>query len=157
MSDLCPCGSSQKYSECCQPYHLQSVRAPVPEALMRSRYSAFCKAEIDYLVLTSNPDQGTESVRETLRETCENTQWLALKIIDTAAGADEDEGFVEFVAFFKGKNQSLTGQLHERSRFKRVDGAWIYWDGQILPSISYGRNDDCWCGSGRKLKKCHAN
>ncbi len=23
------------------------------------------------------------------------------------------------------------------------------------PSVLPGRNDDCWCGSGRKYKKCH--
>jgi hypothetical protein len=23
------------------------------------------------------------------------------------------------------------------------------------PAVKPGRNDDCWCGSGRKYKKCH--
>jgi len=23
------------------------------------------------------------------------------------------------------------------------------------PSVAPGRNDPCWCGSGRKYKKCH--
>ena len=23
------------------------------------------------------------------------------------------------------------------------------------PSVTPGRNDPCWCGSGRKYKKCH--
>lgn len=155
MSEICPCGSTQNYAECCQILHKGEAKAQTPEQLMRSRYSAFCHAQVDYLVATAHEDQGTDSVKETLRETCAKTQWLALKILGTEQGEDENEGFVEFVAFFKGKSQSLTGQLREKSRFKKIDGAWIYWDGQILPNLSFGRNDDCWCGSGRKLKKCH--
>jgi hypothetical protein len=24
-----------------------------------------------------------------------------------------------------------------------------------MPAVTPGRNDPCWCGSGRKYKKCH--
>lgn len=156
MSDLCPCGSAKNYADCCQIFH-KGTLAPTPEALMRSRYSAFVKSEIDYLVATANPDQGTAEARDSLAQTLANTDWLALKILSTAAGADDNEGFVEFVAFFRGKNQNRTGQLREKSRFIRQGESWIYWDGTILPVLNFGRNDACWCGSGQKLKKCHPN
>ena len=26
---------------------------------------------------------------------------------------------------------------------------------QHAPSVKPGRNDPCWCGSGKKYKKCH--
>ena len=41
---------------------------------------------------------------------------------------------------------------HERSRFARVDGRWIYVDGATLAPP---RNAPCPCGSGDKLKRCH--
>jgi len=25
----------------------------------------------------------------------------------------------------------------------------------VVPEVTPGRNDPCWCGSGRKYKKCH--
>ena len=27
----------------------------------------------------------------------------------------------------------------------------------IEPEAKIGRNDDCWCGSGKKYKKCHCD
>ncbi len=27
----------------------------------------------------------------------------------------------------------------------------------IEPEVKIGRNDDCWCGSGKKYKKCHCD
>ena len=26
---------------------------------------------------------------------------------------------------------------------------------ESVPALRPGRNDDCWCGSGKKYKKCH--
>jgi len=26
---------------------------------------------------------------------------------------------------------------------------------EVMPEVTPGRNDPCWCGSGRKYKKCH--
>jgi SEC-C motif-containing protein len=42
--------------------------------------------------------------------------------------------------------------LFERvlSVFKSADTA-----AAPTPTVKPGRNDECWCGSGRKYKKCH--
>ena len=43
-SVLCPCDSGRPYAACCAPWHAGlnvGMHAPSPEALMRSRYSAF--------------------------------------------------------------------------------------------------------------------
>ena len=40
----CPCGSGIIYAQCCGAWHAgmaNGVHAPTPEALMRSRYSAY--------------------------------------------------------------------------------------------------------------------
>ncbi|MGN5267109.1 YchJ family metal-binding protein [Aeromonas dhakensis] len=45
--------------------------------------------------------------------------------------------------------------LHERSRFVRHQGRWVYTDGEQDPApLRVGRNDPCPCGSGKKFKKC---
>jgi len=119
---------------------------------MRSRYAAFCLSEVDYLLATSHPALHGPDERATLERACRTTEWLALRILD-APPAAEDAGEVEFVAFHRA-GASL-GQLRERSRFVREAGRWLYRSGRILPAVAIGRNDPCWCGSGRKRKVCH--
>lgn len=153
MTKLCPCGSKSPYSECCEPLHLGHKNATTPQELMRSRYAAFVKVQIDYLIQTSQP-QNTEAEIKILTETCAKTDWLQLKILSTPEFS-ENEGFVEFVAFLRGKNQSRITQHREKSKFHKVDGQWIYIDGEYLPALNIGRNDPCFCDSGHKNKKCH--
>ena len=47
--DLCPCGSGKEYGECCEPIIKGTALAASPEALMRSRYTAYAKHEIKWL------------------------------------------------------------------------------------------------------------
>ena len=51
----CPCGSDLTYATCCGRLHRGQARAETAEQLMRSRYSAFARGEIAYLMAT-NPD-----------------------------------------------------------------------------------------------------
>jgi|GEM_PF-3215856 len=32
---------------------------------------------------------------------------------------------------------------------------WFYVDGELLEDMKLSRNEPCFCGSGKKLKKCH--
>lgn len=146
----CPCASGLSYAECCQPLHQAEKTAQTAEALMRSRYSAFCLGEVDYLLDTLHPSKRHPGEREALRESIETTQWLGLKVMDHKQAGDRAE--VEFVAFYEDAPFS---QLHERSRFTREAGRWYYHDGLLLPAIKLGRNEPCFCGSGKKLKHCH--
>lgn len=91
--------------------------------------------------------------REALLGTIQKTQWMGLLILKTDKGCISDGiGYVEFVAFF---DAGEAGQLHERSRFVHENGQWYYLDGRILAPLAFGRNTPCWCGSGKKFKKCH--
>jgi SEC-C motif-containing protein len=146
----CPCASGLSYAECCQPLHQSERTAETAEALMRSRYSAFCMGEVDYLLDTLHPSKRPPGEREALSESIEATQWLGLKVLDHKQAGDRAE--VEFVAFYEDAPFS---QLHERSRFTREAGRWYYHDGLFLPAIKLGRNEPCFCGSGKKLKHCH--
>ena len=40
------------------------------------------------------------------------------------------------------------------SLLKRLSTIFASGEEECQPS-NLGRNDDCWCGSGRKYKKCH--
>ena len=154
-SENCPCGSKKKYQYCCRKY-LSGNKAPdTAEQLMRSRYTAFNKGNIDYLITTLHPDKRNPSDREELAKTINNTTWLGLTIVNTDRGKKHDQiGYVEFMAVFK---KTEPQQLHERSKFYKIEGKWFYVDGKFLPNLIPKDNDNCWCGSGKKYKKCHGN
>ena len=50
----CPCNPSKLYDNCCQKVHLNIDSVTSPEILMRSRYSAFVMANIEYLQKSHN-------------------------------------------------------------------------------------------------------
>jgi SEC-C motif-containing protein len=148
--DLCPCGHGKPYSECCAPYVTGQALAPTAEALMRSRYTAYCLGQVDYLISTHHPTQRQPGDREHLTRTLLATTWLGLTLLDTHQGQPADTvGSVEFVA------RHRAGQIHERSRFQKQKGRWFYVEGDPLPPLEPKRSDPCWCGSGRKFKHCH--
>ncbi|PZR11882.1 MAG: hypothetical protein DI536_16235 [Archangium gephyra] len=150
----CFCGGPS-YESCCKPRHDGSKPAPTAEALMRSRYSAFATANVDYL-----RDTQTRPTRETSWEDTKrwasSVAWVGLTIADTVKGTESDaDGIVEFIARYID-NGELTS-LRERSTFVRRDGRWIYDDG--TPEVTQQkleRNAPCPCGSGKKFKQCHA-
>ena len=45
----CPCNSQKNYAECCELLHKNITKATTAEQLMRSRYSAYAKHEIDFI------------------------------------------------------------------------------------------------------------
>ena len=51
----CPCLSQKNYEDCCGPIHSGEKAVQTAEELMRSRYSAFVKQEIDFII-ESNKD-----------------------------------------------------------------------------------------------------
>ncbi|SOD87740.1 YchJ family protein [Streptomyces sp. Ag109_G2-15] len=118
----CPCGRPESYDACCGRFHSGSAAAPTAEALMRSRYSAFVKGDAGYLLRTWHP--GTRPERLDLDP---GMKWTGLEILGSTDGsAFHTTGTVTFRASYRG------GSLHERSRFERVDGAWVYVDGDFL-------------------------
>ncbi|HEC58319.1 MAG TPA: YchJ family protein [Methylophaga sp.] len=147
----CPCCSNQTYQKCCQKLHNGDLTAASAEQLMRSRYSAFVVGDIGYLIKTLHPDKRQVDDEVVLRQTIEQTRWLGLKII--AHKSAENNATVEFIAFYQ---DDVIGQLHERSHFIKQNGQWFYVDGEMLPAVKLSRNDLCFCGSGKKLKKCHS-
>ncbi|MFD7709013.1 YchJ family protein [Streptomyces sp. NPDC059785] len=119
---VCPCGSARPYAECCGRFHRGEAAAPTAEALMRSRYSAFVKRDEGYLLRTWHP-----ATRPPRVEFEPGMRWTGLEIVAVTEGsAFHSTGTVTFRANHAG------GVLHERSRFERIGGAWVYVDGDFV-------------------------
>lgn len=162
---ICPCGDSKagqasKYSECCEPYINGSIKPDHCEQLMRSRYTAYSLAKIDYLIATWHPSKQSTLNRQDLIESAATTGWLRLQIIKSSQNGED--GTVEFNAWYRDQHDNRSKQsgdincLHEVSRFQKVGDQWFYVDGDVESSgqSKVGRNDSCPCGSGKKFKKC---
>jgi SEC-C motif-containing protein len=161
----CPCGTEKNYQDCCAVYHQNPGSAPTAEALMRSRFSAFARNDIDYIQRTQQLDNDTrEDDTQAIQEENSTTLWTQLDILETEQGqASDDTGSVTFRArFTEGKHQ---GELTEKSLFNKINGQWLYVSGSHevhsspqktapVESHKVGRNDPCSCGSGKKFKKC---
>ncbi len=156
----CPCGSGIAYAQCCHPIIAGERPAATAEELMRSRYSAFARAQTDHLWESTHPDQRREDSRKTVRKWAEQSQWLGFEILSMSGGGPGDEeGRVEFVAEYREKG--VRKRHHELATFKKKDDRWYFYDGEPGPqkqvlrdAPKIGRNDPCLCGSGKKYKKC---
>jgi len=155
----CPCGNSSEYSSCCEPYITGKNKPPTAEALMRSRYSAYVKHEIDYIINTCVNRGDKDIDYKSTRDWSEKSKWLGLKIISAEKGSLTDtEGTVEFEAVYE--KDGLRDVHHEIGKFKKEKDEWLYAEGSITPrtitrsSPKTGRNEPCPCGSGKKFKHC---
>lgn len=124
----CPCGSRLKYKKCCEVYH-DSVEAADALKLMVTRYSAYAAGDSSYIMRTthqSNPDfkDDRKAWAEEIDRFCDSTEFLGLEVLDFIEG--DDEAFVEF------KAKLSDGILHEKSRFVRENGRWLYHSGEFL-------------------------
>lgn len=171
----CPCGTSLELSACCAPYIEGRARPETAEQLMRSRYTAYTQADVNYLEKTLAPESRPDFDRDEARRWALQSKWKGLKVLRTEGGTASDEtGVVEFVATYVQGGKGV--DHHEVSQFRKAkNGQWLFIDGdshthaegeghqhhhhvkvethrRLEPKI--GRNDPCSCGSGAKYKKC---
>jgi len=151
--ESCPCGSKKAERYCCDVYLSGKKKPETAEKLMRSRYTAFYRQNVDYLIATLDPAKRQPDDYIELTKSISQTKWLGLTILATNQGKKNDSsGIVEFEAVFQANE---LGQLHERSRFVKSNGQWFYVDGDILPGTVPKPKDPCWCRSGKKYRQCH--
>lgn len=154
MTD-CPCGSMRSFGDCCGPI-LAGAPAPSAEALMRSRYTAYVKHNLDHVERTHAPEIRNDFNRAEGERTAAEVDWHGLEILRSAE--EGDVGTVEFAIRFSRDGKDL--RHHERATFRREDGNWLYVLGEVNPKgeprrvVKVGRNEPCPCGSGRKFKVC---
>ena len=160
MTQPCPCNSGLSYDDCCGPFLAGTAFPETAEALMRSRYTAFTKADIQYIKGTRHPESDYDFDEAATLKWARDSKWLGLEILSTEGGQKEDgRGEVEFIA-----NYTVDGKKadhHELAKFQRHEDRWYFVDGDFVrvkpvrrEAPKVGRNDLCPCGSGKKFKKC---
>jgi SEC-C motif-containing protein len=114
----CPCGSGDTYGACCGRFH-RGAPAPTPEALMRSRYSAFAVGDAGYLLSTWDPERRPADL-----VLDPDTEWRRLVVVRAEGGPFDTRGTVEFEAHHRTGGRR--GVQHEVSEFARRGGTWLY-------------------------------
>jgi SEC-C motif domain protein len=121
----CYCGSDQLFSNCCEKFINKAATATTAEALMRSRYSAYCCANVDYLVQTTHATTRKRYSKDSLQEFATTNHWVKLEILATTATT------VTFKAYYFD-DKGLAQIHHEHSTFKQEQGSWYYVEGAYL-------------------------
>jgi SEC-C motif-containing protein len=159
-TNYCPCGSKNELSQCCLPIIQGKKHAETAEDLLRARYTAFTRNEVDFILSSHHSRTVKEIKREEIEDWAKNSIWLGLKVVQIEAGKKEDEqGTILFSATYKEGEK--TQEHWEKSFFEKEKGEWKFLDAQGVHMGTYqrtepkvGRNDPCTCGSGKKYKKC---
>jgi SEC-C motif-containing protein len=97
---------------------------------MRSRFSAYALAKVDYLISTRAEAKRADENREELVQYCKSVSCVGLKIVDKERGGQADDtGIVTFQASLQANGRR---SLHiETSSFAREQGRWVYVDGVV--------------------------
>ena len=153
----CVCGTGLPFEACCGPLLAGDQPASSALALMRSRYTAYVRGEIDYIMRTQESGEGID--RESTESWSRNSEWLGLEVVKSEGGIEgHQEGSVEFIARYR--HQGEEHAHHEVAEFRRDGPGWILIDGKMVNSTfvrtqpKVGPNQPCPCGSGKKFKKC---
>ncbi len=158
--DACPCGSGREYAKCCQPLIDGAKTADTAEALLRSRFSAYARQQVDYILDTVAPGQRHQHEPDAIRNWASSATWHRLEILNVEGGSPADEdGQIEFIAHYTEKQ--VRKRHHELAHFQKIDSRWYFYDGSAPKILQYvreapkvGRNAPCPCGSGLKYKRC---
>lgn len=126
LADACPCGSNKDYAQCCGPLH-KGEAASSAEALMRSRYSAFCLNLPEYLERSWHSSTCPKGIAAE-NAAAVKPHWMGLRIKRHEI-IDNDHAIVEFSARYKLRGR--VSVVHEISRFVRENGHWFYVDGRF--------------------------
>ena len=122
--------------------------------LMRSRFSAYTLHNTEYLLNTWDAP-----MRPELIDFERKVDWQYLKIgKPKKGGVNDTKGVVEFEAYYLQDGEKYV--MHEISRFAKRADSWFYLDGlvkfigKVGLQAHLGKNSPCYCGSGKKFKRC---
>lgn len=121
----CYCGHNKTYKECCEIFHLNNGKTKTAQQLMRSRYSAFVKANGNYLMQTHHASTRPNSEKKEIVKWAKSVKWIKLEVLETTNGLEKDnECTVTFNAYFyeNGKVEVI----HEKSAFIKENNNWYY-------------------------------
>ncbi len=131
LKTRCYCQTPKPFRQCCEPLLLGLMKATTPEQLMRSRYSAFCLKDMDYILQTMDPSTRSSFDLENNKEWANSVTFTDLEVLQTPAPLG-NKGFVEFKATYTMEDETFTH--HERSTFRKVNGEWYFSEGEVVDS-----------------------
>jgi len=127
LSEKCMCDSGKAFETCCSPYLQYLKIVPTAEALMRSRYTAYARHDVNYLLLTWHISTRPNSIDF---EESSSLQWFRLEVVKHYQDSvDVNKAVVEFIAFYKMNGRAY--RLHETSFFYKQEDRWYYLEGDI--------------------------
>ncbi len=93
---------------------------------MRSRYTAYTQANIEYILQTMKAPAANRFDAQSAKHWASKVKWLGLKVLHSSG--TENKGQVEFIAYFSedGKEDCI----HELSDFHQIENRWYYVDGK---------------------------
>ena len=125
----CPCGSGRRTKACCGPV-IAGAPAQTPDALMRSRYTAYATGAAGHIMRTTAPESPHHVAdaarwRREIEAWCRAVRFDGLAVLSSQT--DGDRGEVVFFATLTAATGDVS--FGERSRFVRREGRWLYVDG----------------------------
>lgn len=100
---------------------------------MRSRYVAYARKDVDYILRTWHPRTRPKGM--TLED--DALTWTGLTVHEHRA-TGKNKATVEFTATYRAED-GTSATLHEKSRFLKEGNVWLYLDG--VRGVSTGRPD----------------
>ncbi|MDX2165156.1 MAG: YchJ family metal-binding protein [Gammaproteobacteria bacterium] len=125
---LCPCGLPQTYESCCSRFISHNDIPTTPEALMRSRYTAYFYGDMDYIAETMKSPAADKFNIEDAKRRAKKIKWVELNVVHSTHSIFN--GTVEFYASYTDGKKIIA--LHEISDFICEDGKWFYVSGVFL-------------------------
>jgi len=95
---------------------------------MRSRYTAYTIANIDYLLKSHHKCTRPIKERKAILRWTQSVKWMGLSILNKENGeAEHDKGMIEFRALYI--ENGVPQHIHEKSLFRKEKGMWYYVSG----------------------------
>lgn len=96
---------------------------------MRSRYSAYVVGLSEHIIRTTDPEgpqwRPVGAWKASIDALCRETSFVGLEVREVEERGDE--GFVTFRVDMRREGRPVA--FVERSRFRRVEGRWLYHSG----------------------------
>lgn len=125
----CYCHSEKKFKFCCEGFLKGDHLPENPEQLMRSRYTAYCLQNMNYIQKTMCGEALKKfNLAESL-SSAKKCKWISLKIVKTNLEENGVVGFVEFIAEYTSYGKLHC--MHEKSEFHFFNDRWFYINGVI--------------------------
>jgi len=160
--ESCPCGSTLPYSKCCHILHSDETAFSLakPEAIVRARYSAYAKREVNFIIGSTHPlnkdfQTDIEHWKKTIRTNCyDNFELKSCTILEESLSdaidesGNPDSAQVKFIATMTQVDSREKTAFMETSTFERAgkhirQGAWLYRSGDVEPvNIVEGVDED---------------